>query len=698
MQLKDIMTRNVHCLKLGSTLKEAIKYMHKLNKLEGLAIIDEEGEPLGALTKNNVLDALVRGYDLSTKIDSFFNPHVWVVNENMLFKKLLDLIASSPYGLGIAVNNQNKVTGVLSKKDVIGAFYKKADLLIAQINAIYASMHNGIITTDFEGRINTMNPAAEIIFKSTLRSLFGKSFNSISQPLSRLAKEVLATGVPVIAGTVSIFEIPYSHTITPIMSDKKAIGTVIMLQEMKDLESIAGELNTYKKLYHTLETVMNIDYDGLVIVDDSGSITFTNESFQDFIGKPENKLLGSNIRKHIKDCKLEEVANSGIPLKNMVSKHRGRNYIISCIPMKKNDTPFGAVGKVICKDLHEIKILADKIESMSSKLSYYKKELSKRNGSFDKILTENTEMENLIELSRRAAQTDSTVLVIGESGTGKELITQAIHNHSKRAQGPLITINCAAIPENLLETELFGYEEGAFTGAKKQGKPGKFEIANNGTLFLDEIGDMPLSLQAKLLRVIHDKSFERIGGVKTINTDVRIIAASNHDLESMVEDNKFRADLYFRLNVVLLKIPPLRDRISDIYLLASSFIEEYNEILNRNVQEISPEALSIMIKYPWPGNVRELKHTIESIMNFCNDGTVTINDLPDRLLESISKSRNDQENKQFVSKLRNQRDYIEKETIVAALNSNKWNKTKTARKLGISRAWLYQKIKKYGIG
>ncbi len=298
-------------------------------------------------------------------------------------------------------------------------------------------------------------------------------------------------------------------------------------------------------------------------------------------------------------------------------------------------------------------------------------------------------VRNLIEVIRKVASTDSTVLITGESGTGKSLIAKAIHFLSDRRDRPFVTINCAAIPETLLEAELFGYEKGAFTGATSSRK-GKFELANGGTVFLDEIGDMPLYLQAKILRVIQEKEIERLGGEKVIKVDVRIIAATNRDLESLVKEGKFREDLYYRLNVIPIHVPPLRERKEDIPLLVEHFLEKFNEKYGKKVR-IAPEAMEPLMEYDWPGNVRELENTVERLV-VMNEGVVRSADLPPHILAFRRK-----DSLGSVSNLPEKIQATEREKIIEALERTGYVKSRAAKLLGYTLRQLDYRIKKYGI-
>ena len=693
LRLKDLMTTKVHCLEIGSTLYDAIKKIHTLNRVEALVVVDKSRKPLGAISKNNILGALARSIDLSAKIDSFYNPHVWCVNENIKMRELTQAIVTSPYGFGIVTGDNGEVTGILTKADSIMAFYKKSEILLAQMSSLYNAMYNGILVTDKAGTIVSINKSAEKFF-GRIEDL---DIARVAQSLNTIIKRVIETGERTVAEKVVINGVSFYVNAACIFKDDSIIGSISVLQEINDLESIAEELDSYKKLSKTLEAVLNVAYDGISVVDDKGIVNFINEAFRKFISKPDSEIIGRHITDTLADCKLHDVAVTGKPLRNIISRYYDNNYVISCIPIFKNKKSVGAVGKISFRNLNEIKELAAKIELMSNKLHYYKRELQKSK-NFDSIITQNQGMLETIKLAKKAAQTDSTIILSGESGTGKELFAQAIHDNSSRCDSAFITINCAAIPENLLESELFGYEDGAFSGARKQGKPGKFELAHKGTIFLDEIGDMPGVLQAKLLRVLQDKKYERLGGIKQKETDVRIVAATNKILAKMVQAGTFREDLYYRINVIELNIMPLRERADDIPLLISTFIDEYNKILHKNVLDISPEALFVLTEHDWPGNVRELRHTLERAMTFCNGVMIEIIDLPDFIYnKAISSSKPSDQVHEVFTELQEKRNTTEKAVILNALEESKWNKTKAAKKLGISRAWLYQKIKQYNL-
>ena len=305
----------------------------------------------------------------------------------------------------------------------------------------------------------------------------------------------------------------------------------------------------------------------------------------------------------------------------------------------------------------------------------------------DNIIGESPEMQRVLEMVRTVAPTDSTVLILGESGTGKELIARAIHMNSRRKYFPIIPVNCGAIPESLMESELFGHEKGAFTGAQYRRK-GKFEMARGGTLFLDEIGTLGMKSQVDLLRVLEDREFHRVGGERTVKADFRLICATNTNLEEAVKKGMFREDLYYRINVFTIHLPPLRDRLSDIPLLAKHFLHEHATAMNRDVGAISREAMDMLCAYEWPGNVRELENAIERAVVINKSGTITPDDLP--LQMSGTPTQLDEENGGSLAD-------VERRHIKRMLNENNWNISRTAELLHIDRATLYNKIEKYGL-
>jgi transcriptional regulator with PAS, ATPase and Fis domain len=346
------------------------------------------------------------------------------------------------------------------------------------------------------------------------------------------------------------------------------------------------------------------------------------------------------------------------------------------------------------KKVSDVGKLAKDLSMLESKVKLYEEELLTLRSTrytFDSIVGISTAIANLKKEAVKTGNTNFPILITGESGTGKEMFAQAIHNVSPRRWHPFIRINCAAIPRDLLESELFGYEKGAFTGANQQGKPGKLELANHGTVFLDEIGDMPLEMQPKLLRVLEEKEIEHIGGTTPVRSDFRLITASNQNLEEMVADGKFRKDLFYRLNVIRLRIPPLRERREDILPIARSIIQSMADDSPFREIKIHRQAEEALVNYDWPGNVRELLNLLSRAMCFTEDGSIHLYDLPFFLRTRIP----DSEDTGF--SLGKVVGGSEKEAILKALSTTNNNKTEASALLGIHRTLLYKKMKKYQI-
>ena len=366
--------------------------------------------------------------------------------------------------------------------------------------------------------------------------------------------------------------------------------------------------------------------------------------------------------------------------------------------MHRDGQVVGAVAKMTIKGLSRLPDLVKRLQTLENQLTFYRDELSrvtKSGFTFDDLVGDSPPMRRVKAEARMSARSPSSVLLLGESGTGKELFASAIHKESGRP-GPFIKVNCAAMPDNLLESEFFGYEGGAFTGAKKSGKPGKFELADGGTLFLDEIGDMSPQLQAKLLRVLQEREFERVGGIKTIRVDVRIIAATNRDLELMIQSGEFREDLYYRLNVINLRVPPLRERREDLPLLAGHLIRKYNRIMGARVTGLAPETMDIVLKHAWPGNVRELENVIERALNLVSEGMIMLTHLPEYLWEQPARVIQEVTGAKKINLEENMAN-TEKDLIMLALVESGGNRTRAAQILGISRTNLYEKLRKYAI-
>lgn len=464
---------------------------------------------------------------------------------------------------------------------------------------------------------------------------------------------------------------------------------------------IAGSISADR----LLQTIFNNRHEGLVVVDSEGIIGQISESLVGALQKSQNYFIGRPISE---TCpyfrRMARVLKTGAPEFGKIQAIDGKSVMVDYIPITERGEITGALAKVTF-------LSPEYPVDNSSAQSRGKKKGSSGHGfsvkyTVDNILGSSPQMIDLKETLLKIAPRNSNVLITGESGTGKELFAQAIHAASLRRSGPFVKINCAAIPENLLESEFFGYEEGAFTGSKKGGQSGKLELANKGTVFLDEIGELPFSLQAKLLRFIQDREIQKLGSEETFISDVRIVAATNVNLEQLVKYRKFREDLYYRLNVVNLNIPPLRERREDIVELVDHFIKKFNRSFKFKVAGISPEVKNILHRYTWPGNVRELENVIERAFNMLEGNVILPSHLPSSLLNQavFDGEKIDHHPMANIASALNKgqtleeiMDQMEKLVILQALMISRGNKAKTAQLLNISRPGLYKKMVKLGL-
>lgn len=437
----------------------------------------------------------------------------------------------------------------------------------------------------------------------------------------------------------------------------------------------------------------------IILVNKETEVVMINESFAEYLGHPRSEIIGKKVEAVDPNTRFPYVIKNKQP--EFAHKHKftnGHTALVHRIPVLDDDgeVAFG-FGMVIFDDLKKLQEVLEKNKLLEGKLHIYQEELKNMRGakySWKSIIGNSVLMQEVKHMAAKAAKTDSNVLICGESGTGKELFAHAIHNDSRRFDGPFIKINCAAIPKDLLESELFGYEEGAFTGAKKQGKVGKFELANGGTIFLDEIGDMPLDMQVKILRVLQEKEVERIGGNKTIPINCRIIAATNRNLVERIKENEFREDLYYRLNVVNIEVPPLRARKEDVEILTLKLMEKLSNALGKYVSAITVDALDSLKSYNWPGNIRELENIVERAINMTESETIELQHLPPFI---IAEQHFEPKEVTTLTSLKHAVEEVEKATIIKCLKAVHYNKLKAAKILGISRTSLYEKIEKFGI-
>ena len=455
--------------------------------------------------------------------------------------------------------------------------------------------------------------------------------------------------------------------------------------ETKDLQR---QLEMYRLVFDSI-------YNGAIVTDADGYITHFNKPYGEFLGVDPTEQIGRHCTDAVENSRMHLVAETGIPEINQSHRIMGQNMVVQRIPIKKNNRVIAVFGQVMFKDVKDVGRLAAELSLLESKVKLYEAELINLRSTrytFDSIIGKSEAIRTLKQEALRAAANQYPVLISGESGTGKELFAQAIHHASARKLYPFVRINCAAIPRDLLESELFGYEKGAFTGARSEGKPGKFELAHQGSVFLDEIGDLPLEMQPKLLRAIEDNEFERVGGTRIIRSNFRVIAATNQNLEKMLADGRFRKDLFYRLNVIPLHIPALRERKEDIMAIAAYLLEQLRSEANIPRIRLDEQARIALENHEWQGNVRELSNVLERTMSVLEGDTIRLENLPFYLHRGRRLQTPDSR-----PSLKDMQARTEKETICFALRETDNNKARAARILGIHRTLLYKKMKKYDL-
>ncbi len=504
---------------------------------------------------------------------------------------------------------------------------------------VYSNIESGLLVVDNQHTIIIYNTEAERLFGIPAREVLGRKVTEVF-PDSRLP-EVVDTKEPILGYTREIGKSTIVVNTTPIIENDEIKGAISTFEDVSRLVQISWEFEEVKELKERYLQILEAVQDGICVFDREGTVTYINGSYNEITG--ENISEGDNIHEISPNGSRMRVLEKGQKIMGEISqKKNGKSVVANIVPIIVNQQITGGISVV--KNLSEIEELIDRISHLSAKTEYLEEELHRRkklNPAFNRIVGVSNKLYDAMKLAAKTADNNFNVLIRGESGTGKELIAEAIHYSSERATQPFIRVNCAAIPENLLESEMFGHVKGAYTGAIKT-KIGKFELADKGTIFLDEIGELDKSMQAKMLRVIQKKEFQRVGDDRTITVDARIIAATNRNLEELVENGEFREDLYYRLNVIPIWLPPLRERREDIPVLSEYFLNKIAEELGCEPKKLSGEAMDALIHYSWPGNIRELENVMERINILADGREVQKEDLPHYISENYHTAVNDE--------------------------------------------------------
>ncbi|NPV70184.1 MAG: sigma 54-interacting transcriptional regulator [Firmicutes bacterium] len=548
-----------------------------------------------------------------------------------------------------------------------------------------------IITSLYEARVYGRNIAlvgfSNIVFGAKgivgiLEEVFGVRLTltcaESSEDIESQASLLKTQGIEVMIGGILVVEAARRHGISGVIlrSGKDAVITAI-----QEANRVARATRDAQHRANQLRTIIDFTYDGIIAVDRDGVITVFNPVAERIMGVKASKAIGKPVKDVVPTTRLTEVLKSGSAELGHLQKVGNTQILTNRVPIVVGSETVGVVATF--QEIGKIQTDEQKIRRALAKRGYVSKY------TFDDVVASTPIMRETIERARRFAQTDSTILLAGETGTGKELFAQSIHAASRRASQPFVAVSCAALPESLLESELFGYVEGAFTDARRGGKEGLFEIAHKGTLFLDEVGEMSDRLQARLLRVLQEKEVMRVGDDKIIPVDVRIIAATNRDLGRLVREGRFRADLFYRFNVLNIRIPPLRERVEDIPLLADSLMLRCSQRLGKSVSSITPHAVRALQLYDWPGNVREMENVIEGLCVLATGPVIHERDVV-RILNTAPHGEPVQpgDDEQGVLKT------LEASAIIKVLRDSGNNRKEAARRLGISTTTLWRRMKK----
>ncbi|WP_200908462.1 sigma 54-interacting transcriptional regulator [Rossellomorea vietnamensis] len=578
------------------------------SRVKGGLVYNIKDELVGCFTENDLLSGMLKKKRALSDVHKTKFQYLHEMDE-------LKHIAEIDYDIWPVLNKNEHISGFLTKDQYLASFAKFSQLEVSRWDAIFKSAHNGILSIDLEGKITSINPPAEKMAMTSKEKAIGQFLTDVVTPSGLL--NVIRTG----KGHTEKYRVGrrmYLTHRTPLYDGENLTGAVGVFQDISEIEFVSNELESVKQLLKEQETVLENSTDGICITDGEGTIIKSNQSFCSLFNLDSDT---SETPAFIKKIVREVVAKGKQHNVMETSIGNDNSLIISANPIKNSSNKMIERIVIYVKDMTEFDALRTELEKAKSLLETL--HLSEKTGSF---IAESSVMKRLIETVEQVAKVDVTVLLTGESGVGKEEIAKLIQQASPRMEQPFIKVNCGAIPETLMESELFGYEGGAFTGALKKGKAGLFEQANNGTIFLDEIGEIPTHLQVKLLRVLQEMEITRVGSAAPKKIDVRVIAATNKDLQELVQEGNFREDLFYRLNVIPISIPPLRKRMEDIPLLVDTYSRMFASKYDKHLR-FSTKAIQVLSSYRWPGNVRELVNILERLYVTATNYEVSENDI-----------------------------------------------------------------------
>ncbi|RWZ60133.1 PAS domain S-box protein [Halobacillus fulvus] len=666
-----------------------LKLLMETERMEIVAVIDVDPEAPGLALARSLQVSV--GHDWRAWIHKEIDIVIEATGDDQVFKEIR------------SARQQTTVIIPGSVAYITSELLEEKESLVQELkqqtenqHLILNSIHDGMIVIQADEKVSFINQSAERILGMEKDEVVGHPIHQII-PSSRLpqilkskrkevnqkleldnGKRIITTRIPLIG------------------SDQNVLGAYAVFQDITEVVDLAEEITNLKEVQTMLEAIIQSSDEAISVVDENGNGLMINPAYTritgltegDIVGKPATVDISEGESMHMKVLKTRRPVR-GVRLKVGPAK---KDVLVNVAPVIVDGKLKGSVGV-----LHDV----TEIQSLTSELKRARQIIRSLEAkyTFDDIIGRSPEMTLALEQAKVGAKTPATVLLRGESGTGKELFAHAIHNESKRRHNKFIRVNCAAIDESILESELFGYEDGAFSGAKRGGKKGLFEEANHGSIFLDEIGELTLSMQAKLLRVLQENEIVRVGGRKSVPVDVRVIAATNINLEKAIMTKTFREDLYYRLNRLPIYIPPLRERNEDMKPLVEYLVQKLNEDYGRNIKAVSQEALDKLEDYEWPGNVRELENVMGRAMIYMDhqEETILAKHIPLLKKRDLHPTDDSSLTKWTGEKLQEAVDLYEKQLLADAYMAHQFNKTQTAKALGISIRNLYYKLEKYNL-
>lgn len=703
LNVRQMMNASFRLLRPDDSLKTVVEYFQE-HKINILPVVDESEKLIAVFPKTRLYRALLEGAAIDSPCEKYMVTDPIYIYEDQEYdvSSLVRRVTNSPVANVVVLNRAGRVVGTIGIAEYLRESLNMIMSSSATLESMFRVNHEGIIITDRRGGILRINPAAERMFRVSFEQLHGKSLRDCLPEIAdslepNIVARRIVKGLPVLANNI------------PIIENGERIGSNYAFLDISEAERMADELEIVKKMQTTIEAVINSSNDGVFVSDTNGMVRYVNdkarillnERIEDIIGNPLQKLL--NTKGPVKS------SAAGTPVVDALDIG-GKQCIVTHTPYRSRTAggSSGIVSTIFLNDSAYAEELARRWFEMNRKMGYYRRALEQtvdRGSKFDQIVTTNPEFVKIKRDAQRIARSSSTVLLTGESGVGKSLFARGIHEESPRAKHPFIVCNCVSIPESLFESELFGYAPGSFTGALKSGKPGYFERADKGTIFLDEVGDIPLSIQAKLLQVLQDKEFERVGGTRKQSVDVRIIAATNRDLREAIARKEFREDLYYRLNVIAFHLPALRERRQDIVPLAATFITKYNRLIGSRITGIKDSARKVLREYDWPGNIRELENAIEHAANYVWEGEIGVENLPDHIAGGVSlrpafdRKQRAATGSQAAGEVsfEEAKTEFERAQLLDALKQTNGNKSAAAKLMNLSRSAFYDRLAKYEI-